>query len=134
MTQTYQGGCHCGAVRFETKIDPSHGTEKCNCTICAKMRLWSFNVPPDAFTLLQGEASLTDYVYGAKVAHHYFCKHCGIHAFDRVDLPPPLSTYYNVAVTCLDNIDIDAVLAAPISYQDGLHDAWDQKPDKIGSL
>ncbi len=33
--QTYQGGCHCGRVRFEITTDLSRATE-CNCSICSK--------------------------------------------------------------------------------------------------
>ncbi len=35
MGQTHQGGCHCGAVRFEVTADIAEVTD-CNCSICAK--------------------------------------------------------------------------------------------------
>ena len=126
--KTYDGGCHCGAVRFRVTLDIAAGTEKCNCTICLKMRLWSFKVAPGAFQLVQGAEALRDYTYDSHVAHHYFCQTCGIHAFDRVDLPPPRHPYYNVAVVCIEGLDIHALMAAPITCQDGLHDAWDRPP------
>lgn len=88
MLKTYTGSCHCGAVRFEADLDISTGTGKCNCTICTKMRLWSVNALPDAFRLLAGEDDLTDYRgRGNSVAHHQFCRHCGIRAFEWVDMP-----------------------------------------------
>ncbi|WP_179119531.1 hypothetical protein [Ensifer adhaerens] len=42
------------AVRIETDLDFSAGTEKCNCTACVKMRLWSVVAKPDAFRLIAG--------------------------------------------------------------------------------
>jgi hypothetical protein len=134
MLKTYTGGCHCGAIRFEADIDLAAGTWKCNCTICARNRLWSFEVEPHGLRLLAGADYLRDYSFNDHVAHHYFCKRCGVHPYEFVDLPAENRQYYNVNVNCVEALDMDAVMAAPIRHIDGLHDRWDRVPAEIRHL
>ena len=135
MLKSYSGGCHCGAVRFEADVDVSAGTTKCNCSICSKMRLWSVQVAPEAFRLLAGEAEMTDFRDRNPVAHHLFCKHCGIHAYEWVDVPNmDGAKYISINVACLDGVDIDELMAAPVSYADGLNDNWGETPAEIRHL
>lgn len=135
MHKTYSGNCHCGAVRFEADIDVSAGTTKCNCSICSKMRLWAVQVTPDAFRLLDGADDLTDFRGRNPVAHHLFCKHCGVHAFEWVDVPNMSGApYYNINVTCLEGLDIDELMAAPVTYRDGRNNDWGAVPAEVRHL
>jgi hypothetical protein len=135
MLKRYTGSCHCGAVRFEADVDVSLGTVKCNCSICRKLRLWSVRAAPDAFRLIAGAAALTDYQGGNAVAHHPFCRHCGVHAFDRIDVPNMTgAVYLNINVACLDGLDIDELAAAPVSYHDGRNDDWGTRPAEVRHL
>ena len=135
MLRTYRGGCHCGAVRFEADLDIAAGTGKCNCSICTKMRLWSVQARPEAFRLLAGAPELADFRGGNSVAHHPFCRRCGIHAFDRVEMPNMSGApYFNVNVACLDDLDVDELMAAPVAYFDGRNDDWGSRPAEVRHL
>ena len=132
MKGTHQGGCHCGALRFEVELDLSAGTAKCNCTYCAKSRFWLARVEPGDIRV-SGEA--TEYRGRNPVAHHFFCPRCGIHVYDRVDMPNMLGRpYINVGVACLDNVDVDELIASPVRYADGLNDAWGSTPQETRHL
>jgi len=60
MKKTYNGSCHCGAVRFEADIDLAQGTFKCNCSICFETRAWLTGVPASGFRLLTDEKALAE--------------------------------------------------------------------------
>ncbi|OAP42648.1 aldehyde-activating protein [Sinorhizobium glycinis] len=127
MLRTYSGSCHCGAIRFETELDISAGTGKCNCSICTKMRLWSARVKPEAFRLVAGEGELTDF--------QGICKRCGIHPFERIEVPNMTgSPYYSISIACLDAVDIDELMSAPVTYYDGRNDNWAERPSEVRHL
>lgn len=135
MLKTYTGSCHCGAVCIEADVDLSAGTGKCNCTLCTKMRLWSVEVRPQAFRLVAGEEALTDYRGRNPVAHHFFCHHCGVRPFERIEMPNMTGhVYYNINVACLDGVDIDELVAAPVTYFDGLNNDWGSTPREVRHL
>jgi hypothetical protein len=112
MTETMDGGCHCGRVRFRVTADLSRVTY-CNCSICSKKGFLHLIVPQDCFELISGKDDLTTYQFNTGVAKHTFCKHCGMHPFyvprsdpDRID----------VNVRCLDDIDLSKI---PLHTFDG---------------
>ena len=115
--QTYEGGCHCGRVRFRVTASLERVTQ-CNCSMCTKKGFLHLIVGPEQFELLSGADVLTTYEFNTRVAKHRFCRICGIHPFytprsdpDKVD----------VNVRCLDGIDPSALA---VTTFDGKH--WEQ--------
>ena len=109
MEQTWQGGCHCGQVRFEVTAAIEQVTD-CNCSICNKKGFLHLIVDPSQFRLLRGDHALVSYRFNTGTAEHRFCGRCGIHAFytprshpDKVD----------VNVRCIEGIDLSALRLVP---------------------
>ena len=42
--------------------------------------------------------------------------------------------YLNVNVACLDGLDKAALVAAPVTWCDGLNDDWGSRPAEVGHL
>jgi hypothetical protein len=125
--RTYRGSCHCGAIRFEAGIDLAQGTIRCNCTLCTKLRNWAAIVPVDAFRLLQGEASLSEYRCTTRTEQHFFCAACGVRPFGK-GASKRWGPYVAVSVHCLDDATADELAAAPIAFLDGRNDNWTTPP------
>ena len=132
MKQTYTGGCHCGAVRFEADIDFSQGTLKCNCSICQKARAWLVAVGGNDFRLQKGADALSEYQFGPKRIHHMFCKHCGLKSFGRAETPN--GQFVAVLVSCLDNVPDAELASLPVTYVDGRNDHFQSAPAETRHL
>lgn len=132
MKQTYRGSCHCGSVRYEVNADLTAGTLKCNCSICAKARSWLMAVSPDDFRLLAGESELTEYRFNTNAIRHVFCRHCGVRSFGSAEMPQ--GKMYVVYVSCLDDVDAEALARAPVTFVDGKNDQFQSAPAETRHL
>lgn len=132
--KTHHGSCHCGAVRFEADIDLSAGTNRCNCSLCFKSRIWfAFAKGAAAFRLLAGADHLTEYRWTTPERPQpfltfAFCKTCGIRIFARGELEALGGVFHAVPVVVLDDADADELAAAPVNYVDGRHNHFDRPP------
>ena len=136
-TQTYHGGCHCGAVRYEADLDLDQGTVRCNCSICSKTRAWLAGTGADQFRLTQGEDALTGYRWTPEGKAEpnitgFFCSTCGVRTHGRGSGPDG-SQMAAVMVATLDDADPE-LLASKIQYVDGRHGRFDREPDHKDAL
>lgn len=96
---THQGGCHCGAVRFEVRAPRAPVVQRCNCSICSMTGFLHLIVPAADFRLVRGADALTTYTFNTGVAQHRFCRICGIKSFY---VPRSNPDGFSVNVRCLD--------------------------------
>lgn len=77
--QTVQGGCLCGAIRFEAQL-PSKWCAHCHCSMCRKAHGAGYvtwvGFDRSQFRLLQGSDQLAWYGSSAP-ARRGFCRTCG---------------------------------------------------------
>jgi hypothetical protein len=130
MRKTYQGACHCGAVRFEADIDFTQGTFRCNCSICYKTRAWLAGLSSADFRLLSGADKLRDYQFGNRHLHHRFCTVCGVRAFSQAVDGKQMA----VRVNCLEGVDPRELIDAPVKYFNMLHDDFKAPPAETRHL
>ena len=117
---TYQGSCHCGAVRFEIDTDLDRAIQ-CNCSICSKKGALHHRVSAGRFRLLAGREALSLHRFGTRTASHWFCRH----PFSNPRLDPEATS---VNIRCLDDY---ATLLPQIDivHFDGLH--WEQATEGL---
>lgn len=110
---SWEGSCHCGAVRF-TVEDTLEDIVDCNCSICTQKGFLHVIVPQDRFHLLTPMEALTEYTFGTGVAKHLFCKRCGVHPFYR---PRSHPDGISVNARCLVGIDLSTLPVRPFDGQ-----------------
>ena len=118
----YEGGCHCGTVRFRAIVTQQKAID-CNCSICRKKGFLHLIIPQSDFTLLQGKENLSTYTFNTHTAQHHFCRNCGIHPFYR---PRSHPQDIDVNVRCLDG---DVLSEFTIETFDGVN--WEDNVSKI---
>jgi hypothetical protein len=120
-------------VRFEVDLDLAAGTSRCNCSVCAKTRLWKAFVGAEAMQMLAGERALSEYRFGSRSIQHLFCSRCGVKVFGR-GKEAQGRAFYAINLACLDDASEAELAAAPVEYQDGRHDAWQCVPSATEHL
>ncbi len=124
--KTYEGGCHCGAVRFEVDAPARLEVHQCNCSICELTGFLHLIVPATRFRLLEGADQLTEYRFNTGTARHLFCSRCGIKSFY---VPRSNPDGYSVNLRCVKGADPADVIVEPF---DGRH--WEQHAEALACL
>lgn len=121
MLKTYQGSCHCGAVRFEAELDLAQSSFRCNCSICRRNRFWAAVAAEDGFRLRSGEEMLTEYLFNTRKNQHFFCKVCGVRPFG-IGNETPIGKMYGINIGCLEDVTEKELSRIPITYVDGMNE------------
>ena len=120
------GGCHCRTVRFEARLAAPVQAQSCNCSICAMTGFVHVIVPESGFRLTAGADGLTDYMFNTGVAHHLFCRVCGVKSFYR---PRSNPDGWSVNARCLDDAGSLDLAIAPF---DGKN--WERHAAELAHL
>jgi len=110
MAETYQGSCHCGAVRFSYEGEAITKGLRCNCSICSRKgaMMSPEAIPPEKIKIEAKDGALGLYQFGRKTAKHYFCKECGIYTFHETARKPG---HFRVNLGCVEGVDTFALEA-----------------------
>lgn len=125
--KTYHGSCFCGAVGFEADGDLAEGTMRCNCRFCRKMRYWEMRLPdPAGLRVVKGAGHLSETPRAQDDGvdmHHRFCRRCGTRLWTDGNVAEMGGRFVMVCVGALDDATEAELVAAPVFWADGAHDA-----------
>ena len=74
---TYQGGCHCGRIRFEVEGQVEQVID-CNCSMCRRRGGLLWFVRRERLRLMTPKADVATYTFNTHKLQHHFCANCGI--------------------------------------------------------
>lgn len=102
MSETIEGGCRCGQIRFAASKAPLI-TMACHCRGCQQMTSSAFSlsaaIPADAFAVTRGEPVVGG-LHGA--ARHHMCPRCMSWLFTR---PDGIDFFVNVRAVLFDRAE-----------------------------
>src|SRR3546814_21097247 len=103
---SFEGSCHCAAVKFEVQAPVPTTAISCNCSHCRRKGFLLSFIPAQQFTLLQGENELRSYTFNTHKNAHLFCQRCGKEPFAN-GANHDGSAVVAVILSCVPTIDWD---------------------------
>ena len=105
---SFNGGCHCGAVKFQVDAELPRTALSCNCSICRQKGLLLSFSPADKFSLASGQDALTTYEFNTHKIQHRFCKVCGSQPF-AFGKNPDGSEMVAVNLRCVPSAELESL-------------------------
>ncbi len=118
MGGTYEGGCHCGVIRwrFRTAIEPSRwAVRSCQCSFCRAHGARCTSDPAGSVDLYASDTdALLRYRFGLKTADFLVCARCGIYVGAVID--SPAGVFATLNLNSLKTPVRELRESAPVSY------------------
>jgi hypothetical protein len=108
---SYQGSCHCGAIRFSVEGQFDKVME-CNCSMCSRKGSLLWFVPREKLKLQTPEDDVATYTFNKHLIRHQFCPKCGIGPY-AVGTDPKGKAMAAINVRCLEGVDVGALERVP---------------------
>lgn len=121
-----QGGCHCGAVKWEALLSDDIVADECNCSMCEKVGFIHIISPASRFKLLSGEDQITEYIFNTGIAKHRFCRRCGVKSFY---VPRSNPDGFSLNLRCMDRSQFASIEIRPFDGQN-----WEANAGKLAHL
>ncbi len=101
-TDSIEGQCHCGSVKFRVSLSDGFNTiRRCTCSFCRMRGAVAVSANIGGIVFVQGEDMLTSYRFNTGAAQHFFCSRCGIYTHHQ---RRSNQAQYGVNVACLDGV------------------------------
>lgn len=105
---SFDGSCHCGAVKFKVEADLPTQAISCNCSHCRRKGFLLAFFPAAALELTSGNDALRTYRFNTHKLAHTFCETCGTQPFAQ-GTGPDGSAMAAVNLRCVPAADLDAL-------------------------